>query len=136
MVLRRCESDPPYEASPRSLVKPGYPANSNKNIRKVVILISKSCGIILAWPQRRNIHNIDREGCHLNRLGGTSIRVVNLLTSLTALVRPGEVSDGNDEEGVAGVGNTGKGIVPGGESSDDTESTSSSEKGNVSVVEV
>jgi hypothetical protein len=29
-------------------VKPGYPAGNNKNIRKVVILISNLCGINLA----------------------------------------------------------------------------------------
>lgn len=88
------------------------------------------------WHVNRNIHNNDHEGCHLDRLGSTSSRVVNLLTSLAALVRPGEVGDGNDEERVAGVGNTGKGVVPGGESSEDTESTTSSEEGDVSVVEV
>lgn len=50
----------------------------------------------------------------LHRLGGASGAVVDLAAPLAALVGPGEVGDGNDEERVAGVGNTGKGVVPGG----------------------
>ena len=43
---------------------------------------------------------------------GAGLAVVNLVAPLTALVGPGEVSNGNEEEGVAGVGNTGEGVVP------------------------
>lgn len=46
----------------------------------------------------------------LNSAAG--LAVVDLLAPLAALVGPREVGDGNDEEGVAGVGNTGKGVVP------------------------
>lgn len=43
---------------------------------------------------------------------GAGLAVVNLVAPLTALVGPGEVGNGNEEERVAGVGNTGKGVVP------------------------
>lgn len=43
---------------------------------------------------------------------GASLAVVNLVAPLTALVRPGEVSNGDEEKRVAGVGNTGEGVVP------------------------
>jgi len=43
---------------------------------------------------------------------GASLAVVDLVAPLTALVGPGEVSNGNEEEGVAWVGNTGEGVVP------------------------
>lgn len=36
---------------------------------------------------------------------------------------PGEVGDGDDEEAVAAVGNTGQGVVPGGKGSQETEET-------------
>lgn len=48
---------------------------------------------------------------------------VSLAAAATAGSRPGEVGDGNDEEAVAGVGNTGKGVVPGHESRQQTEQT-------------
>jgi hypothetical protein len=41
-----------------------------------------------------------------------SCAVVDLVALLTALVRPWEVSDGDEEEGVAGVSNTSEGVVP------------------------
>ena len=43
---------------------------------------------------------------------GASLAVVNLVAPLAALVGPGEVSNGDEEEGVAGVGNTCEGVVP------------------------
>ncbi len=49
----------------------------------------------------------------LNLLGGTGLVVVDLSASLTALLGPWEVDDGEDEERVRGVGHTGKGVVPG-----------------------
>lgn len=48
---------------------------------------------------------------------------VSLTTADTASGGPGEVSDGDDEEAVTGIGDTSKGIVPGGESSQETEET-------------
>lgn len=42
----------------------------------------------------------------------------SLGTTLASLLRPWEVSNRDDEEAVAGVGNTGQGIVPGQESSE------------------
>jgi hypothetical protein len=41
-----------------------------------------------------------------------SCAVVDLVALLTALVRPWDVSDGDEEEGVAGVSNTSEGVVP------------------------
>jgi len=41
-----------------------------------------------------------------------SLRVVNLVACLTALVRPREVRNRNEEERVAGVRNTGERVVP------------------------
>ena len=38
--------------------------------------------------------------------------VVDLAALLTALVRPWEVSHRDEEEGVAGVSDTGEGVVP------------------------
>jgi len=46
------------------------------------------------------------------------------------------VSDRDDEERVAGVGNTGQSVVPGSECSKHTESTTSSEASDVSVLKV
>ena len=46
------------------------------------------------------------------------------------------MSDGNDEERVAGIGDTGQSVVPGSECSEDTESTTGSETSDVSVLEV
>ena len=45
-------------------------------------------------------------------LVGTRPRVVDLLARRASLVRPREVGDGDEEEGVAGVGDTGEGVVP------------------------
>lgn len=79
----------------------------------------------------------------LNSLLGTRSAVVDLGASLAAFVGPGEVGNGNDEEAsrvyqstghgqdrrtgesipVARVGDTGKGIVPGGEGSQNTKRT-------------
>lgn len=50
---------------------------------------------------------------------------VGLVTAATASGRPGEVDDGKDEEAVAVVGDTSKSVVPGGESSQETEETTS-----------
>lgn len=50
-------------------------------------------------------------------------RLIGLATAALAGGRPGEVSDGDDEEAVAGVGDTGKGVVPGSESGQETEQT-------------
>ena len=50
---------------------------------------------------------------HSNRLNSAAgLAVVDLVAPLAALVGPREVGDGNDEEGVAGVCDTGKGVVP------------------------
>ncbi len=74
----------------------------------------------------------------------TCLGVVDLATLLTALVRPREVCDWDDEKGVAGIRDTGEGVVPGNrvnkraltsaaccspcqESGDDTKSTTSLE---------
>ena len=43
---------------------------------------------------------------------GASLAVVNLFGVLTALVGPREVGNGDEEERVAGIGNTSKGVVP------------------------
>jgi hypothetical protein len=51
-----------------------------------------------------------KRSSRLNSAAG--LAVVDLLAPLAALVGPREMGDGNDEEGVAGVGNTGKGVVP------------------------
>lgn len=41
------------------------------------------------------------------------LAVVDLLAVLATLLGPGEVGDGHDEEGVARIGHTGEGVVPG-----------------------
>ena len=46
------------------------------------------------------------------------------------------MSDRNDEERVAGVGDTGQSVVPGSECSQDTESTTGSKASDVSMLEV
>lgn len=43
----------------------------------------------------------------------TGLAVVHLAALLASLVGPWEVCNGNEEEGVAGVGDTGKSVVPG-----------------------
>lgn len=73
---------------------------------------------------------------NLDLLGGASLRVVDLAAPLTALVGPWEVSNWDDEEGVAAVGDTGKGVVPGGKGSDDTKGTTGSDAAGVLAVEV
>lgn len=52
-------------------------------------------------------------------------RLIRLATADLAGGRPGEVSNGDNEEAVASVGDTGEGIVPGGEGSQETEQTTS-----------
>jgi hypothetical protein len=87
----------------------------------------------------REIKSLTKNGgqtCRLNLLGHASGVVVDLATALATLVRPGEVSNRDDEERVAAVGNTGQSVVPGGKSSEHTESTTSSKAGNVSVLKV
>ncbi len=49
----------------------------------------------------------------LHRLRRTGIFVVNLAALLATLLRPREMRNGDEEEGVAGVRNTGEGVVPG-----------------------
>lgn len=65
-------------------------------------------------PAPLTCRNITRKTnvTHLNALCRTCLFIVDLLAPLPALLRPGEVGDGDDEEGVAWVGNTGKCIVP------------------------
>lgn len=46
------------------------------------------------------------------------------------------MSDRNDEERVAGIGDTGQSVVPGSEGSKNTESTTGSKASNVSMLEV
>lgn len=48
-----------------------------------------------------------------------------LVAARTAGGRPGEVSNRDDEEAVAVVGQTGESVVPGGEGSEETEETTS-----------
>ena len=48
-------------------------------------------------------------------------RVVDLVAPLTALVGPGEVCDGDDEEAVRAIGDTSESIVPSQERSHETE---------------
>lgn len=48
----------------------------------------------------------------LGALGRTLLVVVDLPARLAALLGPGEVGDGDEEEGVAAVGDTGEGVVP------------------------
>lgn len=64
-------------------------------------------------------------------MSGAGLLVVDLLSSLTALVRPWEVGDWDDEEGVGTVGNTGEGIVPGDESGEDAKDTAGLDAGGV-----
>lgn len=56
----------------------------------------------------------------LDGLSSTGVVVVDLGASLAALVRPGEVGDGDNEEGVGAVADTGESVVPGQEGSDDS----------------
>lgn len=48
----------------------------------------------------------------LHALLSTGGVVVDLVAPLTTLLRPGEVGDGNEEEGIAWLGDTGEGVVP------------------------
>lgn len=52
-------------------------------------------------------------------------RLIGLATAALAGGGPGEVSDGDYEEAVAGVGDTGKGVVPGSKGGQETEETTS-----------
>lgn len=56
-----------------------------------------------------------------------------LATLLLAGLGPGEVHDGNDEERITGVGDTGEGVVPGGEGSQDAERAASFDAARVGV---
>ena len=55
----------------------------------------------------------------------SSLLVIGLFSPLTALVGPWEVCDWDDEETVAAVCDTGKGVVPGCKRSEDTKGTTS-----------
>jgi len=55
----------------------------------------------------------------------TGRRVVNLVATLAALLRPGEVSHGDDEEAVGAVRNTSQCVIPGGKGGHETEGTTS-----------
>jgi hypothetical protein len=59
---------------------------------------------------------------------------VSLPTAAPAGGRPGEVSDRDDEEAVASVGNTSEGVVPGSESCKETEETTSLLNGDIDIV--
>lgn len=61
--------------------------------------------------------DLQTEGAHLRNL------TVSLATAGTAGGRPGEVGNRDDEEAVAGVGDTGQGVVPGSEGGQETEET-------------
>ena len=67
--------------------------------------VSKHCSVTTAYCS-----SCKRSSGCLN--SATGLAVVNLLAPLATLVGPREVGDGDDEERVAGVGNTGKGVVP------------------------
>lgn len=56
----------------------------------------------MRWSRRTNLHS----------LRSASLVVVDLAAPLTALVRPREVGDRDEEEGVRWVGDTGEGVVP------------------------
>ena len=58
-----------------------------------------------------------------------SIRVSRLRAAFTGLLAPGEVSDRDNEEGVAAVSNTSQGIVPGEESGEETKDTTGLDEG-------
>ena len=58
------------------------------------------------------LHSVHEKKGNDNLHLATGGAVVNLVAPLTALVGPREVGDGNEEEGVAGVGNTSEGVVP------------------------
>jgi len=72
----------------------------------------------------------------LDLLGGAGLGVVDLAAHLAALVGPWEVGDGDDEEGIAAVGDTGESVVPRGEGGEDTEDTTSLDAGFVGAVKV
>jgi hypothetical protein len=63
------------------------------------------------------IHSLDKvDLCSVLGLGASS----------SALLRPREMQNRDNEEAVRGVGDTGEGIIPGQEGCDDAESTSGS----------
>lgn len=55
------------------------------------------------------------------------------LSTATGSGRPGEVSNRDDEEAVAAVGNTSQGVVPSGECSQETEETTRLDDGSVGL---
>jgi len=63
-----------------------------------------------------------------------SLLTVGLATAGATGGRPREVSNRDDEEAVAVVGQTGKGVVPGGEGGEETEETTCHEHGLVGLV--
>jgi hypothetical protein len=77
----------------------------------------RSSCISQGYPSAFNIalHSVhdEKKEDGLHRLSSASIAVVHLVAPLAALVRPGEVCDRDEEERVAGVCDTGEGVVPG-----------------------
>ena len=73
-------------------------------------ITSASLGILV---HEIALHSVRDERKRVDSLHlGASLAVVNLVAPLTALVGPREVGDGDEEERVAGVGDTGEGVVP------------------------
>jgi hypothetical protein len=58
------------------------------------------------------LHSVHTEKKERSLHLSASLAVVHLLAPLAALVGPREVGDGNEEERVAGVGDTSEGVVP------------------------
>lgn len=58
------------------------------------------------------LHPVHRANVPSRLNSAAGLAVVDLVAPLAALVGPREVGDGDDEEGVAWVGDTGKGVVP------------------------
>jgi hypothetical protein len=76
----------------------------------------RSSCISQGYPSAFNValHSVhdEKKEDSLHCLSSASVAVVHLVAPLTALVRPGEVCDRDEEERVAGVCDTGKGVVP------------------------
>ena len=108
--------------------------------------MSKGAHILMACPlhlppcENAAVVNVRTSGVrtkgYLDLLHGASLAVVDLAPLLTALVAPGEVKDGNNEEAVGAVCNTGECVVPGCESGKDAESATSTQAWNVAALEV
>lgn len=65
---------------------------------------------------------------------GLYLMLVGLdLASGAALLRPGEVDDWRDEEAVAGVGDTGPRVVPGGKGGEDAEAAAGAESRDIDL---